>query len=75
MTGDAFLLFDPEVEALEIVVELIGGVIRFVRPLDDAEMDELGVLGGHAGELKEAEADAFEKSLLTAVIEIALLDD
>ena len=66
----AVLLLDAEVEPLEVVVVLVARAIRLAGPLDDAEVDELRVLGRHAGKLKQAEANALKQPLLAAAAEI-----
>ena len=68
-------LFDGEVEALEVGIELVAGSAVLAGTLDDAEVDEMRVRGGIAREVVQAEARSLEKALFAALLEVALLDE
>ena len=59
-------IFEREVEAPEIAVELIGGIL-FGSAVDDAELEAAGTRGWHAGESAEAEGHGFVQSVQAAV--------
>ena len=55
-------IFEREVQAPEIAVELIGGIL-FGGAVDDAELEAAGTRGRHAGQGAEAEGHGFVQSV------------
>ena len=71
-TSTRFLLFDRQVFAPEIAVELIGGGL--FGPVDDPELHVDRLVGVRARQFEEAEAHRFEQALFTPMFVVALLD-
>ena len=56
----SILLLDAEVEALEVIVVLVGSAVGLTGALDDAEVHVVRVVRRHSCQLEQPEARAFE---------------